>query len=63
MWLFEDWKRKFKLKLINFRNVYEATIDNRTLDVPYGDHFYHTEKWFITSTSEHANKVIMRAHN
>lgn len=39
------------------------SFDNRTLDVPYGDHFYHSERWFIVAPHENSPRCIFRSHN
>jgi len=38
-------------------NLIVVTFENRTLDVPYGDHFYHAERWFIACSSPNSQKV------
>jgi hypothetical protein len=37
-----------------------VTFVNRTLDVPYADHFFHQEQWFLCTPSDTSAKVILR---
>lgn len=39
------------------------TFESRTLDVPFGDHFYMKENIYILAPSENSVKVIMRSEN
>jgi hypothetical protein len=41
----------------------EVTYENRTPDVPYGDHFFHKETWIILAPNENYPKIILRSHN
>jgi hypothetical protein len=40
-----------------------VTFESRTLDVPYGDHFYMRENLYVLAPSENSVKVIMRSEN
>jgi hypothetical protein len=35
-------------------------MENRVLDVPYGDHFYQLEKWVIVAVNPDDTKIIIR---
>ena len=38
----------------------QVNFVNRTLDVPYADHFFHQEQWFLCTPSDTSAKVILR---
>jgi hypothetical protein len=41
-----------------------VTFENRTLDVPYADHFFHQEHWFLCTTpSPTSSRLILRYFN
>lgn len=42
------------------RNKITVTIENRTPDVPYGDHFYHLDKTVAIAPSAECTKIIVR---
>lgn len=48
---------------LNYRLQTKVTFESRTLDVPYGDHFYMKENLFVLAPSENSVKVIMRSEN
>lgn len=38
-------------------------FETRTIDVPYGDHFFMKETLFVVAPSENSVKVILRSEN
>ena len=53
---------------IDRSNKHKIIVDmqTRTLDVPYGDHFYQSERWVVCTaipTERDSIKVILQASN
>lgn len=57
-----DRSQRYLLLLASFkyRNQIQLTYENRVLDMPSSDCFYHSEKWFILSPFEGSKKIVLR---
>ncbi|CDW86422.1 UNKNOWN [Stylonychia lemnae] len=54
--------KNFRLTRYGNQKIF-VNMENRTPDVPYGDHFYQEERWTVLSPFEGSKKVILKCQN